>query len=388
MFIAQPMHCVGHLICEELLLRQSGHLRWRNAEFAVAWANNAGVNKIFSPLRDFVLAGCRVRVTVGLDFGHTTYEGLSRLLELEPGADMQTYVFFDENPACTFHPKVFLFSNDDETRLMVGSNNMTGAGLESNVEATLSISAALADETVVGAFTALAMWRDEQNDSRIRRLTQGLLEELKDRRYVLTEEEVRARRRVDDGIRAGTANPLFGRSSIRPVRPGSRTPGPLRPPGRTTGSALGEVLLMRVRPRRNGNQVQISMKILEASFMNGVEEVVSVQGARRRIGYNLARGIRNTARFEAPEMSTMQNPVARFQWVNVRHTGPGRGRERVLQYEIFDAANDPQGLTILRKLESGIADPPLTNLDELSQEETVLSITNLNSAQWYRLDSV
>jgi hypothetical protein len=323
-------------------------------------------------------------VTVGLDFGRTTYEGLSRLLELEPGADMHTYVFFDENPACTFHPKVFLFSNDDEAYLMVGSNNMTGAGLGTNVEAALSFSATLRDETILGAFTALAAWRDEQSDSRVRRLTPELLEQLRDRRYVLTEEEIRTRRNVDDGLRAAMAQPLFGRSSIRPLRPGGQTPGSTRLAGRTTGSALGEVLLMRVRPRRNGNQVQISMKILDASFMNGVEEVVSVDGVRRRIGYNLARGLRNTARFEAPEMSSMQNPVARFQWVNIGR--PGRGPDIVLQYEIFDAAHDVRGSAILRKLEDGIANPPLTNLEELSQEETVLSIANLTSAQWYRLD--
>ena len=392
MFIVQPEHGFGHIICNELLSEQSGQRRWQTVEFAVAWSNNAGVDRIFDSVRKFLSEGGSVRVTAGLDFGRTTYEGLGKLLTLEHEADMTTHVFFDENPACTFHPKVFLFKNDSEACLLVGSNNMTGAGFESNVEAALGFSGSLEDETVRNACQALAAWRDTGSDSRIRRLTRDFLEQLKDCQYVLTEEEIRKRRRSEEELRAATALPLFGRSSIRPLRPGRRNNKQKKGVGRTTGSALGEVLLMRLRPRRNGNQVQISMKILEASFMNGVEEVVSVDGAVRRIGYNMTKGrgvrntaVRNTARFEAPEMRDMINPVARFQWVNAG--GSGQKLNRILQYEIFDAESDIEGQTILTKLWNGIADHPLTKLEELSQEETVLSIGNRDSAQWYRLDS-
>jgi hypothetical protein len=385
MFIAQPTHGFGLIICDELRSEMAGRLRWRTVEIAVAWANLGGLNRVFNSLRDFLSEGGRVRITVGLDFGRTTFEGLERLLGLEQGADMSTYVFFDENPACTFHPKVFLFSNDEEAYLLVGSTNMTGAGLETNVEAGLTFAGDLSDETILGARDALASWRDVDRDTRIRSLTPELLMQLRDHRYVLTEEEIRTRRAADDGLRASMASPLFGRSSIRPLRPGRNIRGRAAGVGRTTGSALGEVLLMRVRPRRNGNQVQISMKILEASFMSGVDEVVSVDGSTRHIGYNMARGFRNTARFEAPEMRGMNNPVARFQWVNSRH--PERESTRVLQYEIFDGDSDARGRAILAKLASGISTPPLTNLEDLSQEETVLSVANPVNAQWYRLDS-
>ena len=156
--------------------------------------------------------------------------------------------------------------------------------------------------------------------------------------------------------------------------------------GRTTGSAFGEVLLMRVRPRRDRKQVQISMKILDALFMDGAGSVVSVDGHIRPIGYNLAGGVRNTARFEAPEMSDMQNPVARFQWVSDGRRG--KGSTKVLQYEIFDADSDAEGRRIFAKLERGIGTPPLRNPADISQEETVFSTANKSRAQWYRLDWV
>ena len=365
---------------------EAGRRQWQAFEFAVAWVNRGGAERIEESARDFLGSGGRMRATVGLDFGSTSYEGLGKLLDLEGGgSDIITNVFCDENPACTFHPKIFLFSNAERARLFIGSNNMTGAGLDANVEAALGFSGALNDETIRGALHTLATWRDEANESRTLRLTRQLLEQLRDRRYVLTEEELRNRRNVERGSRSSMAEPLFGRSQIRPrrVASGSRARA-------TAGESAArpesrEVLLMRVRPRRNGNQVQISMRVLEASFMKGAEDVVSIDGSRRVIGYNIARGVRNTARFEAPEMTGMQEPVARFQWVHAGHSG--RESERVLQYEILDAGNNPEGLRILRKLEEGIATPPVTNLGDLSPEKTVLSTSDRESAQWYRLDS-
>jgi HKD family nuclease len=383
-FIAQPEYSLGNRINEEFVAQHRGRRRWDIAEFAVAWVNNSGINKIFHEMKGFLVGGGRIHVTVGLDFGSTTLEGLERLLELEQSGDMTTHVFYDENPACTFHPKIFIFRSNEEAHLVVGSNNMTGAGLDTNIEAALSFTSDLGNGTIRSALDMLEAWRNEESDTRTRRLTTGLLTQLRARGYVLKEEEMRARRRSDDNHRTSADLPLFGRSSARPHRPGHSNARQRTNVGRTTGSALGEVLLMRIRPRRNGNQVQISMKILEASFMHGAEEVVSVNGFSRKIGYNMARGVRNTARFEAPEMRDMSDPVARFQWANV--PGGERGHT-VLQYEIFDAKNDTQGYAILTKLKEGKTSPPLTKLEELSQGETVLSISDESSAQWYRLDS-
>lgn len=147
---------------------------------------------------------------------------------------------------------------------------------------------------------------------------------------------------------------------------------------------------MRVRPRRNGRQVQISMIVFEGSFMNGATEVISTNGTRREIGYNYAirnnQRVANTARFEAPEMDGMTNPVIRYHWVSVGDTESEA--ESVLQYALFDADSNPEGAEILRKLEQGIASSPETDLSELSQDYTVLSRRGRTTAQWYRLDSV
>jgi hypothetical protein len=125
------------------------------------------------------------------------------------------------------------------------------------------------------------------------------------------------------------------------------------------------------------------------AFMKSTVEVVSAaDGSRKRVGYDYVtrNGKRapNLARFEAPELERMSNPVARFQWVDADESGRAAGR--VLQYEVFDADIAGEGARIYRKLKAGIATPPMTNLAQLSRDRTVLSKSDPARAQWYRLD--
>jgi hypothetical protein len=384
MFILQPAASFGDLICSELASQGSGQRQWQVMEFAVAWVNLLGAQRIEEAAKYFLTEGCSIRATVGLDFASTSYEGLLTLLNLENHGNMTTNVFYDENTACTFHPKVFLFSNKEEALLLVGSNNMTSAGFDLNVEAAIGLTEPLENETIQDARRALAGWRDEGSETRSRKLTRELLDQLCERGYVRTEQEMSEHRRNEAGARSAQDKPLFGRSSSPASKRGQ---GARKSPEGTTGATNGtsdEVLLMRVRPRRDGKQIQISLKIHEGHFLSGVRQVISTDGSVRDVGYNMARGKPNTARFEASEMQGMTNPVVRFRWVLVeREKNQSR---KALQFEVFDAYKSIEGAEILRRLEEGVGTPPVTNLGSLSREETVLSKPNRDIAQWYRLD--
>jgi hypothetical protein len=385
MFKVQPTSEFGDWLSHELSLQDQGRLQWQSFEFAVAWVNRLGAGKIKSSAMDFLSNGGHIRGTVGLDFGSTSYEGLCSLLDLVDSGDATIHVFFDENPSCTFHPKVYLFSNGEQARLIVCSNNMTGAGLDTNVEAALAITESLDDGTIVAAGQALAGWRDDVSDQRIRRLTRELLEELLKENYVRTEQQIRADRFVaPTGSTAEGRKRLFGRST-RKVKNTQRTArnktGLVNPVKVGVQSNNRKVLLMRVRPRRNGNQIQISMSIL-VNFMKDTKEVYSPDGERRVIGYNRARGIRNTARFEVPEIRKMHNPVARFHWVDGGHQ-EGHPAE-ALHFEVFDAESGGEGAKIYDQLEAGIANRPVTDLAQLSAGGTILSKPARERAQWYR----
>ncbi len=382
MFIVQPASSFGDVICRELTSADGSSAKWQVLEFAVAWLNRSGAQRIGKAIRRFLDRGGQVLATVGLDFGHTTYEGLLSLLELEAeGLAISTRVYFDENAACTFHPKVFLFSNLEEAHLYVGSNNLTGAGISTNVEAALGHFAPIADSTIQAVRRELAAWREDHEHCR--QLTSGLLKLLRERGYTLTEQECRLRRTLDIATR-GTRQesgepPLFGRSKVRTGRAAGLSNTSTKD-GKIHAPEKAGVLLMRVRPRRNGGQLQISMKVLETPFMKGVSRIFSVDGTPRHIGYNKARGVLNTARFEAPEMRGMEKPVAQFKWVTI-------GNTKELQYMLLDAAKDEEGARIWKRLEEGISTPLATNLEGLSRDSTVLSTSNRAQAQWYRLDS-
>jgi hypothetical protein len=199
------------------------------------------------------------------------------------------------------------------------------------------------------------------------------------------------------------AEALFNGESIktripypRPKR-GGRAPakgarGQAPAGGRKATSRPGEVMLMRVRPRRDGKQLQISVKVHESNFMNRARTLVSAaNGSRKEIGGSVTkRGEKgealNTLHFEAPELRGMDNPVARFSWV--ARAVPKKAARNILQYEVFDAATSTEGKEILQKLEEGISKPPKTNLSQLSRDETVLSKRDRKRAQWYRLARV
>lgn len=383
MLIVQPKHNFGDLLSKELLPPGNKRSQWNTFEFAVAWLNYAGARKLTEPMRGFLAGGGRISATVGLDFGSTTYEALSILLDLaEGGSCITTSVFFDENSACTFHPKIFLFSNAEQSSLFVGSNNMTGAGLGTNLEAALKFSGPVTDATILETRKTLSEWHNEKLDTRIRLLNRKFLEQLRECGYVPTEEDLRSRRAAEVKLRSSKGAPLFGRSTTTPNGKHIKVVEKIDL-HRAKSSTLGDALLMRVRPRRNGKQLQISM-LLHASFMRGTEVVVAENGTRKDVGYNIAKGVRNTARFEAPEMSGMKNPVARFWWEYPK--GSKDLASQVLRYQIFDADDDPEGIDIFQKLEAGIQASASTNLEKLSHTETVISKPNRDIAQWYRLD--
>lgn len=382
MFIVQPSSNFGELIGKELDSTKNNIRQWSDFEFAVAWVNYPGITKVIGSMKSFLAEGGCIRATVGLDFSSTSYEGLSCLLGLEGEGNIKTHVFFDENKACTFHPKVFLFTSQHYARLFVGSNNMTGAGLDTNVEVALAISGSISDDTINNARATLAGWRDVSVESRTRHLTPEFLDELLSRGYVRTEEEIRNSRQSEINSIKLNYEPLFGRSRTPQRNRAYAVPSKNLDGSDAKLSFAEDVLLMRVKPRRNGNQIQISMKVYEDSFIGSTAAVVSAADNKSRlIGFNFVNrnGIkkRNTARFEAPELMSVSNPIVRFRWVGESI--------KVLQYEVFDGDNDVEGIENFKTLSQGIANPPNTRLEKISSGETVLSKSIKEDAQWYRI---
>ena len=372
MFYSQPLSTrfgtdlIGHIT--------SG--TWKKLDIAVAWARASGVTLLEPALKDFLKAGNELSVVVGVDLDNTTKEGLEGLLALKNHGAASIFVHHNET-GTIFHPKLYLFRNPTRGKLIVGSNNITEAGLFRNTEAGLELDANVRDQIIVSAKNAIDAWRDTSLDL-AHELDSVFLAELVANEYIKDEATLKARaaaNRTSSRSKSGGGKKLFG--SVHVTRPPAlaqvapSTPAgiqaqkkraaPTSAAGTTQGNAkasitVGQVLLIRLRKAR-GTQVQIPLAVLREPFFAGVAQVVIsvADGVTRGIHPTHATRAKssnpNTNKLEMPETKTMKDPVARFE-----RTPTG------IQYEVYDASS-PKGQSIMRKLHAGrTASPPMTRL--------------------------
>lgn len=326
----------------------SGH--WSNLDIAVAWVRASGINHLRDSLEKFLQSGAALRIVVGVDLDNTTKDGLQALLDLGKHGNVSLYVYHNESGGI-FHPKVYLFRNAIDAKLIVGSNNLTQAGLFQNTEAGLSVVRPSADVLVGEALDALNSWTDT-GSSLVKVLDDVLLAELVSNGYVKDEAAIRAELASRKGAsKKQGAKKLFG--GIPVSVPASGAPigaGPTKKPKapkKAKKAVAGTVLLMRVRKAR-GTQVQLPIKVV-GTFFGGSTKVKSAEtGDMRNINPAKSGGSINTMKFEIPESATMNDPVVRFEKTKAETV-----------YQAFDA-NSAKGKTIMSSLRAGLKSNPVS----------------------------
>lgn len=119
--------------------------RWTEFRGAVHFAKRSGnFDELLGGIESFLRAGGVVKLTFGADvFGknnfatdHDAILELLRAFEAFPGFSLTLY----HERARTFHPKVYLFSREEEEALLiVGSSNWSEGGFYNNVEANVVV---------------------------------------------------------------------------------------------------------------------------------------------------------------------------------------------------------------------------------------------------------
>lgn len=128
--------------------------------------------------------GCQFRIIVGIDQNGTSKKALEALLSL----NVQSYIYHVRfnNQSVIFHPKIYVFSNDERYSVIVGSNNFTSNGLTRNAECSVLVSGEKSD----AFFNELnAYWGGliDGTDSSLRPITQDFIDELYRLGYIPTE---------------------------------------------------------------------------------------------------------------------------------------------------------------------------------------------------------
>jgi HKD family nuclease len=175
----------------DFLRRELESGAWEALDAAVAWVRRAGALQLEKALISFLTGGGSVRLVVGVDFEHTTKEGLELMLGLKKAGQADVYVFHNEEGP-VFHPKLYLLRNQREAVLILGSNNLTESGLYANTETWLEYRAPTEDPVIADILATYDVWISGSNEL-ARPLDAAFLQRLAEEEYVPSEDVVQER---------------------------------------------------------------------------------------------------------------------------------------------------------------------------------------------------
>lgn len=116
------------------LIEQFESNRYKSFTCLVAFASYGGISALTSYVKKAKDNGVQIKVILGVDQKGTSKEALEEVLSW--GVDSKIY---HTQSVTIFHPKIYLFENEDIFTMIVGSNNLTEMGLVKNVECSLLI---------------------------------------------------------------------------------------------------------------------------------------------------------------------------------------------------------------------------------------------------------
>ena len=228
--------------------------RWTTFRAAVAFVKRSGINRIADSLRAFAQCG-HIRMAVGVDVRGTSVEGLASLLDCV-GDGGEVWVFHNENGP-TFHPKMYVFSNDRSAEVIIGSGNLTRGGLFENYEASIALALDLADPDDHALFTGVEAVFNAYFDRRpgtAVALTPETLERLTADGYIVREAEMRPPTRRPTAAIQEYGVPAPGGHLFRhvpvPAPPAVPVLAGGDPPAAGVGGRHG--LAIQIRPHHNG----------------------------------------------------------------------------------------------------------------------------------------
>lgn len=171
-YAGEQQQTVLHLLVGEL---KSG--KWKTFAAAVAFAKASGnYQELLDALLEFDKSGGTIELTFGADtFGAeargSEYQAIETLTTtLAKGKNTKLFLYHEESR--TFHPKLYLFANEDERRalVIVGSSNWSAGGFHDNIEVNVVMRLDLSRADHRASYQALrdyftTYWQETSNAS-------------------------------------------------------------------------------------------------------------------------------------------------------------------------------------------------------------------------------
>lgn len=174
--LIQPYSLVNDRSLLHTLVEELTGGAWKVFRGAVAFAKASGnYGDLLKAMSSFVEGGGQIDLTFGADtfYGqnagsdYSAVEGLLSALGNKPTVRLFLY----HEKGRTFHPKLYLFSNEEDGRamLIVGSSNWSTGGFWDNVEVNVIVLLDLGDESHKACYEQVqscfeAYWVEQQNE--------------------------------------------------------------------------------------------------------------------------------------------------------------------------------------------------------------------------------
>jgi HKD family nuclease len=110
-----------------------------NTRIAVAFASESGLKILDRGIRRALSNGASVEVLVGLDFSTTDPQALWHMDQWRKDNALFSFFCLPPGGPGIYHPKMYLMLKRENATIVVGSSNLTDAGLMKNAEANLLI---------------------------------------------------------------------------------------------------------------------------------------------------------------------------------------------------------------------------------------------------------
>jgi HKD family nuclease len=143
----------------------------------VAWAKKSGLSRIRPLIQGFRARGGTARILLGIDEGGASVEGLYAAI-----GDFDEKFVLNDAGSGTFHPKLYIFSGEAVSIIVIGSSNLTRGGLFANYEAGVCLELDLtqhSDAQMHEAVTSYVqrLWQDGTSKPLTEDLVQNLIDD-------------------------------------------------------------------------------------------------------------------------------------------------------------------------------------------------------------------
>lgn len=187
-FLSQPFeHQLGNSLVDFF---RDGTLK--KATFVVAFAKTSGVLRLKQAVEDFKRRNGILTVFIGIDLYGTSYEALLALYKM-----CTSLYIVHVNSNQTFHPKIYHFESENYSHTIVGSHNLTGGGLWTNMESCSISKLEHNNESDIGAIRQLSNYfarlADCSANTSLKVTSAEIIEELLTDGYIEKEMTIRIR---------------------------------------------------------------------------------------------------------------------------------------------------------------------------------------------------